>query len=171
MWRTRTELRLRMLLKEDDALLVGGGSSPQMGHSADCDTSAAVGLIPRSQFQLLWNRCLSARLNCTLPPFFSLNLGCFCWNKGCMSESLRSSCFAAPLSLYKTLTWACRVGKHPCSHSRVLVLSIKAKAFFSPLHFHSPNTSRACLRTSQSSCRWFSRWCHPVEQRQRSGPS
>lgn len=162
-----------MLLKEDDALLVGGGSSLQMGHSADCDTSAAVGLIPHSQFQLLWNRCLSVRLSCSPPPppfFFSLKLGCLCWNRGCMCESLQSSCFAAPLSLYKTLTWTSRVGKrvpqHPCSRSRVLVLSIKAKAP-PPPHFHSPNTNRACLRTSWFSCRWFSRWCHPVDQRQR----
>lgn len=68
-----------------------------MGHRGCCNT--AVRPIPRSRFQLLWNRCLSVCLSCSI--FFFL--------KAVMS--LWSSCFAAPLSLQKTINGVSCLGK------------------------------------------------------------
>lgn len=160
-------------LKEDDVSLVGGDRrigqtvKPQSGRSLAANSSSCGTDV----FQ-----CASA----VAFFFFLSKLWCLRWSRSCMSVSLWSSCFAAPLSLYKTLTWVSRVGRrslcsgkqqHLCSDSRLLVYpSITAKTFPTKtppppppppfVHFHSPNTRSTSFPASRTKLKWFSRWCN-----------
>lgn len=107
-----------------------GWANRRWGTGADCNT--AVRPIPRSRFQLLWNRCLSVCLSCSF--FFSQSCDvALIFMLCCSPQSTENS--KQSLSSWQALHLQ---QQHLCSESRLFVYpSIRAKIF--------PTNSSLCL--------------------------